>query len=400
MDPGDFAESAPGRLVPTTHGAHAFVPDPLPRRIPLPPATVKRLAAAERAIGRLSGATLREFNPYLISSPLLHREAILSSRMEGTITTPEQLVLLEAEEADDAQRRSADEDTAEVLNYVRAMQHALRRLENLPISLRLIQEIHRVLLSGVRGNREGPGVFRRSQNFIGTGPNSRIEDARFVPPPINMLDECLGDFEAYLHDETIEDPFLVQLALAHYQFETIHPFRDGNGRVGRLLIPLLMIAKDRLDAPILYLSAHFERNRETYADLLLEVSRKGSWIPWIDFFLDGVTESAHESTRQATALLDLRQQYHRRFQSDRSSARIIRLIDELFQSPSITIRRAASILDITAQGAANNVHKLEEAGIVREITGRTRNQVFVADEILAFLYDQPDTRGEGALARV
>lgn len=390
MDPRDFAESSPGRLVPTTHGVQAFVPDLLPRGIPLPPATVRRLAAAERAIGRLSGATLKEFNPYLLSSPLLHREAILSSRMEGTVTTPEQLVLLEAEEADDTRRRRADEDTAEVLNYVRAMQHALHRLQALPISLRLIQEIHRVLLSGVRGDREDPGTFRRSQNFIGAGVANSIEDARFVPPPVNLLDGCLRDFEAYLHDDTIEDPFLVQLALAHYQFETIHPFRDGNGRVGRLLIPLLMIAKDRLDAPILYLSAYFERNREAYVDLLLEVSQKGSWIRWIDFFLDGVAESAQESTRQATALMELRQRYHRRFQADRSSARIIRLIDELFQSPSITIRRAAAILDLTPQGAANNIHKLRESGIVREITGGSRNQVFMADEIIAFMHDRPD----------
>lgn len=396
MDPRDFTDAAPGRLVPTTGGAHAFVPAPLPRTIPLPPATVKRLAAAERAIGRLSGVTLQEFNPFLVGSPLLRREAILSSRMEGTITTPEQLVLLEAEEADETRRRTADEDTAEVLNYVRAMQHALQRLESLPISLRLIQEIHRVLLSGVRGDREDPGAFRRSQNFIGVGIGSRIEDARFVPPPVNFLDDCLKDFEAYLHDQTIDAPFLVQLALAHYQFETIHPFRDGNGRVGRLLIPLLMIAKDRLDAPILYLSAYFERNRETYVDLLLQVSQKGSWIRWIDFFLDGVTESARESTEQATALLELRQQYHRRFQSDRSSARVIRLVDELFQSPSITIRRAASILDITPQGAANNIHKLEQAGIIREITGGIRNQVFVADEVLAFMYDRPDARREDA----
>jgi len=313
--------------------------------------------------------------------------------MEGTITTPEQLVLLEAEEADAVRRPSADEDTTEVLNYVRAMQHALGRLQSLPISLRLIQEIHRVLLSGVRGDREDPGAFRRSQNFIGTGIGSRIEDARFVPPPINHLDDCLNQFEAYLHDDSLEDPFLVQLALAHYQFETIHPFRDGNGRVGRLLIPLLMIAKDRLDAPILYLSAYFERNRDAYVDLLLEVSQKGSWVRWIDFFLDGVTESARESTRQATALLELRQQYHRRFQAYRSSARVIRLIDELFQSPSITIRRAAAILDITPQGAANNIHKLEEAGVIREITGGGRNQVFVADRILAFMYDRPEVQG-------
>lgn len=389
MDPSDYSDSAPGRLVPTTHGAHAFVPDPLPRGLALPSATVRRLATAERSVGRLSGVTLQELNPYLISSPLLHREAILSSRMEGTLTTPEQLVLLEADESGDSRARRGDDDTEEVLNYVRAMQHGLKRLESLPVSLRLIQEIHRVLLSGVRGERQDPGAFRRSQNFIAAPGSNRIEDARFVPPPVNEMAQSLHDFESYLHDESVDDPFLLQSALAHYQFEAIHPFRDGNGRVGRLLIPLLMVAKDRLDAPVLYLSAYFERNREAYVDLLLRVSQKGDWIAWIDFFLDGVAESAIEATRQATALLDLRQRYHRTFQSDRSSARIIRLIDELFRSPSITIRRAAEILDLTPQGAANNIHKLEDVEVLREITGGKRNQVFVADEILAFLRDSP-----------
>jgi Fic family protein len=389
VDPRDFTDSAPGRLVPTTHGLLAFVPDPLPRGIALPPAAVKRLAAAERAIGRLSGVTLQEFNPYLISSPLLHREAILSSRMEGTITTPEQLVLLEAEQTDHGPRGVKDEDTVEVLNYVRAMQHGLRRLESLPVSLRLIKEIHGVLLSGVRGERQDPGSFRRRQNFIGRRAGDRIEDARFIPPPVQEMDRALSDFEAYLHDESIEDPFLVQLALTHYQFEAIHPFRDGNGRVGRLLIPLIMIAKERLDAPVLYLSVFFERNRDPYVDLLLRVSQTGDWIRWIDFFLEGVVESANEATRQAAALMDLRQRYHRQFQSARSSAKIIRLVDELFQSPSITIRRAATMLSLTAQGAANNIQKLEAAGVLRETTGRKRNKVFVADEILPFLYDTP-----------
>jgi Fic family protein len=396
MDSKDFRESSPGKLVPTTHGVQAFVPEPLPRSLSISPKTVKLLAAAERAIGRLSGATLREFNPYLISSPLLRREAILSSRMEGTLTTPEQLVLLEAEEVDEKRRRAPDDDTEEVLNYVRAMQYGLRRLEELPVSLRLIQEIHQVLLSGVRGEQHEPGAFRRTQNFIGTRPGDQIDEARFVPPPVPQMQEALHDFEAYLHDDSIEDPFLVQLALSHYQFEVIHPFRDGNGRVGRLLIPLLMVARDRLEAPLLYLSAFFERNREEYVDLLLRVSCDGSWMRWIDFFLRGVAESAEESTGQATALLELRQQYHRQFQADRSSAKIIRLVDELFQSPSITIKKASRILDLTPQGAANNIHKLEEAGVVREVTGGKRNQVFVADEVLAFLYDRPEKRSKEA----
>jgi Fic family protein len=375
--------------VPTTHGVQAFVPDPLPQGLALPSETVILLADAERAVGRLAGTTAREFNPYLVASPLLHREAILSSRMEGTVTSPEQLVLLEAETETAGRRAQADDDTREVLNYVKAMQHGLGRLGDLPVSLRLITEIHRVLLSGVRGERHEPGAFRRSQSFI-RGPRSeRIEDARFVPPPVPNMKDGLDQLERYLHDATCPDPTLVRLALIHYQFETLHPFRDGNGRVGRLLIPLLMCSWGRLDAPILYVSAFFERHRESYMDLLLRVSTKGDWIAWIDFFLRGIKQSAEEATVQAIALLDLRQQYHRRFQASRASASLLRLIDRLFQSPSITIHQASDLLEMTHQGAANNVHRLEEAGILREMTGQKRNQVFVADEIIRFMYDPP-----------
>lgn len=384
----EFTGTAPGALFPTTHGVVAFVPDPPPRALDLDSVSVKLLATAERAVGRLTGLTLREFNPYLISSPLLRREAILSSRIEGTITTPEQLVLLEAEEGGEG-ARSHYGDTEEVLNYVRAMQHGLRRLQELPVSLSLIKEVHRVLLSGLRGQAHEPGEFRRSQNFIASRHSNSIEEARFVPPPVPQMKECLSDLEKYLHDESVEVPLLVQLAIAHYQFEAIHPFRDGNGRVGRLLIPLVMVARERLDDPLLYLSAYFERNRDQYVDLLLEVSRSGAWLDWVKFFLQGVAESAEEACLQADAIMALRQEYHRVFQADRSSARILRLVDELFQTPSITIGKAARLLDLSHQGAANNVHKLEENGILREITGGKRNQVFVADQILRFMYDRP-----------
>lgn len=396
MHRDDFGPGAAGELVGTTHGVLAFVPDPPPRSLHLDAEAVRLLAAAERSLGRLTGVTRREFNPYLISSPLLRREAILSSRIEGTVTTPEQLVLLEVEETEgvDAPPRMRDADTEEVLNYVHAMQHGLRRLADLPVSLSLIREIHRVLLSGVRGERHEPGEFRRSQNFIGAPGVDSIEQARFVPPPVPEMRECLDAFEKYLHDEGVELPLLVHLAVSHYQFEAIHPFRDGNGRVGRLLIPLIMVAQERLDDPLLYLSAYFERNRTEYVDLLLEVSQQGAWLPWIKFFLRGVAVSAEDACQQADGMMALRQDYHRRFQTDRSPARIIRLIDELFQTPSITINRAARVLELSHQGAANNIHKLEEAGILREMTGRKRNQMFLADEILRFIYDRPDAKGD------
>lgn len=387
MRSDDFSPDAPGTLVPTTQGARAFVPDPIPRNLTLPSETVLLLADAEGAVGRLEGTTAREFNPYLIGSPLLHREAILSSRMEGTITTPERLVLLEAEKDTKGRRPRGDEDTEEVLNYVRAMQHGLGRLEELPVSLRLIKEIHRVLLTGVRGERHEPGEFRRTQNFIRGRRSEEIGDARFVPPPVSEMKTGLGELEKYLHDRSSPDPALVRLALVHYQFEALHPFRDGNGRVGRLLIPLLMCGWGRLDAPLLYVSAFFERHRQAYVDLLLRVSQKGDWIAWVDFFLRGVRESAKDATDQAVALLDLRQRYHRQCQESRSSASLLRLIDRLFQSPSITIKRASELLDMTHQGAANNIHRLEEMGILREVTGQQRYQVFFADEIVSFMYE-------------
>lgn len=395
MKAEDFDSDAPGTLVPTTHGVQAFVPNAIPRNPSLPPHTVLLLAEAESAVGRLGGTIAREFNPYLVGSPLLHREAILSSRMEGTITTPEQLLLLEAEADTKGRKAQGDEDTQEVLNYVRAMQHALDRLQELPVSLRLIREIHRVLLEGVRGERHEPGEFRTSQNFI-RGPRSeKIEDARFVSPPVPQMKSGLGDLEEYLHERDPMDPGLVRLAMIHYQFETLHPFRDGNGRVGRLLIPLLMCSWGRLEAPILYVSAFFERHREAYVDLLLRVSQKGDWISWIDFFLRAVAESATEATEQAVALLDLRRRYHRELQKSRASASLLRLIDRLFQSPSITIKQASNVLDMTHQGAANNIHRLEQAGILREVTGQKRNQVFLADEIVGFMYDSPEIGNEG-----
>lgn len=391
MNPKDFAELAPGRLVPTIDGVQAFVPDPLPENLELRGRTVRLLAAAENALGRLAGTTAREFNPFLVASPLLRREAILSSRIEGTVTTPEQLVLFEAESDEPGRRGRPDADTREVLNYVRAMYRGLELLKSLPVSLRLIREVHGVLLTGVRGERERPGEFRQSQSWIRGTRDDDISNARFVPPPPAEMTKALHDLESYMNREQTpgRDPLLVQFALIHYQFEAIHPFRDGNGRIGRLLIPLLLVSHRRLDGPFLYLSAFFERNRDRYMDLLLRVSQLGDWVSWIDFFLRGVYESASEANEQALGLLDLRQQYHRRVQKGRSSALLIRLIDELFQRPSITINQAAALLNVTGPAAANNVHRLVSEGILREVTGRKRNQVFVADEILSFMYDTP-----------
>ncbi len=394
MQTADFTATSPGRLVPTVEGAMAFVPAPLPRSLPLQGATLHWLVRAERALGELSGVTGRLVNPYLLGSPLLRREAILSSRIEGTYATAEQLALLEAgaPPADERQRH----DTREVLNYIAAMHHGVWTLSTLPVSKRLICAVHAKLLEGVRGGTERPGEFRTSQNYIGKRVDG-IKGARFVPPPLVEMLECLDDLETYLHlephgqpdpaaepDPTLA-PLLVRLALIHYQFEAIHPFRDGNGRVGRLLIPLLLISHGRLREPLLYMSGYFDQQKDAYQDHMLRVSQTGDWGPWLEFFLRGVVASARESVDLATDLHALRKKWQGQFQSARSSALLVKLIDELFRSPAITMGQAKALLSVTHAAASSNIKKLVKAGILSERTGKKRGQVFVATEILALV---------------
>jgi Fic family protein len=376
----DFSPDSPGRLVEIPPGVPAFVPDPMPDELTLDYVAIRLLSDAEHAIGRLVGAVGRTVNPFLIGSPLLHREAILSSRIEGTIATPEQLVLAELAGPSNAGEDVGDAE--EVVNYMRAMRHGLR--SKLPMSLRLIRELHAVLMKGVRGGQDRPGEFRDVQNFVGS-PGASIGDARFVPPPAGAMRDCLDVFERRLHAHNERLPILVKLAVVHYQFEAIHPFHDGNGRIGRLLLPLLLVREKRLEEPVLYLSAYLERNRKEYMDLLLAVSQKGAWLEWVRFFLKGVEESASESLEQTDALLALRERYHSQFRSARSFGVLQQLIDNLFVSPSITMTTTAKALKITPAAASANIRKLTEGGVLREVTGRKRDQVFVAHEILKFM---------------
>jgi Fic family protein len=252
------------------------------------------------------------------------------------------------------------------------------------MSLRLLRELHGVLMQGVRGGQDRPGDFRDVQNFIGA-PGAAIADARFVPPPVRAMHDCLDAFEKRLHAKDERLPLLVKLAVVHYQFEAIHPFRDGNGRIGRLLLPLLLVREKRLDEPVLYLSAYLERHRQHYMDLLLAVSQKGAWLEWIRFFLKGVEESATESLEQTDALLAMRERYHNQFRAARSFGVLQQLIDNLFASPSTTMTATAKALKITPAAASANIRKLQEGGVLREVTGRKRDQVFVAHEILGFM---------------
>lgn len=384
MEATDFTTDSPGRLVPTGGSAVAFVPDPMPAELSLGSAVVRLLSDADYALGRLAGAAGRLVDPYLIGQPLLRREAILSSRIEGTFTTPEQLVLLEAGVPSTEDDTRASADTREVLNYVRAMERGLELLKTIPVSLRLIREVHAVLLTGVRGGRERPGAFRTEQNYIGS-PTASITEARFGPPPVAEMADALNRWERDLHVEPDPLPLLVRLALAHYQFEAIHPFRDGNGRVGRLLIPLLLCEHQRLTDPILYMSAFFERHRDEYVNLLLRVSTRGAWEDWVGFFLRGVAECAREGQKLTDDLLALRERYHAAVRSARSAGLLGTLIDDLFRVPTITIGKTTELLSVTPATASSNLRKLESLGIVHEVTGRTRGQVFVAREILGFV---------------
>lgn len=401
----DFGPRSPGRLVSTEGGGKAYVPNPLP-----PPveswssvATIRALAQAENALGQLIGTARHQLlNPQLVAAPLIRREAIISSRIEGTYTTPRQLALIEAEpekERGRGPRVAAEDEAREVLNYVRAVEYGFARLDALPMSKRLVRELHEILMKGVRGGRERPGQFRDRQNYIGKQGDT-IQKARFVPPPVAEMERGLDDLERYMHAPRTGDslPMLIDLALIHYQFETLHPFRDGNGRIGRLVVPLILSQHGRLDTPLLFVSGYLERHKQRYLDLLLKVSKEGAWLEWIEFFLKAIKASAIDGANRARRLLALRQEYVERVQSARSSALLGKLIDELFQRPSITFGEAAQLLDVTPAAANANVRKLQAAGVLAEITGQARNMVFVAQGILTLVHDSTDDdpAGEGS----
>lgn len=375
----DFTEGKSGKVIRTLQGYWAFVPDPLP-----PPLTVSweltgELSEADRALGELAGAARSLPNPYLLIRPFTRREAVLSSRIEGTQASLSDLFVFEALGVADPQTS----DVREVANYVKALEYGLARLNDLPISLRLMREMHERLMEGVRGEHLTPGEFRRSQNWIGP-PGCTLMDAVFVPPPEAEMKEALGELEKYLHAPSPLPP-LVRLALVHYQFEAIHPFLDGNGRIGRLLLTLLLCSGGMLPEPLLYLSAYFEHHRQEYYRLLLAVSQSGAWSEWIVYFLRGVAEQSRDAVKRSNRLLDLWQTYRQQLQSSRSSALSLQLVDELLSSPAVTIGQAARLLGVTPRAAQLNVDKLVTQGILTEITGRQRNRVFVARQIIRII---------------
>ena len=380
MDPADFTPDSPGQLIRASEGYWAFVPDPLPPPLQFDLATINLLVDAQGALSELSGLGRGLPNPHLLIGPFMRREAVLSSRIEGTVTRVDQLMLFEVEPSIEAETP----DAREVLNYVRALEYGLDRLPTLPMSLRLIREIHGELLRGVRGRQRRPGEFRDVQNAVGTRADQSYAEARYVPPPVPHMRSALSDFESSLVGAS-DLPLLIELALIHYQFEAIHPFMDGNGRIGRLLTSILLCDRGALPSPLLYLSAFFERHREAYVDHLLAVSQRGSWLDWIGFFLQGVAEQARSAGELSTRLLDLREDYRTRVQAARRSVLLVSLIDELFASPYLTVPIAAGRLNVTQRSASLNISKLVDLGIVVEITGRQRYRVFEAREVVQML---------------
>ena len=376
MNPADFTALAPGALLTSPQGYPCFVPNPLPPALSLGMSAIESLARAERALGKLAGAGDMLPNPHLLIGPFVRREAVLSSRIEGTIANEEDLVLLNVDPEVEVRRP----DAREVRNYVTALEYGLKRIAELPVSLKLLKELHSLLLKGVRGGDKSPGEFRDRQNFIGT-PGMPLKDARYVPPPVKEMHEALEAFEKFLRAPS-ERPLLIDLALLHYQFEAIHPFRDGNGRVGRLLIPLLLCERKILTKPLLYLSAYLEQHRRRYMDLMLSVSQKGEWETWIEFFLNGIAEQAMDGVERATKLMALWQDYQKRLQTARMSILAQNLVDQLFQQPAMNVGLAQQVLGVSFVSAQNNVMRLVTMGILKEVTGRKRDRIFIAPEIL------------------
>ena len=362
----------------------AFLPNPLPPDPPIrfTPEIQQLLSDADRALGRLDGVASVLPNPDLFVAMYVRHEAVLSSQIEGTQSTLEDVLAFEAQ----GKARGQPDDVEEVVNYVAAMNHGLRRLPGLPLSLRLLREIHERLLKGVRGNQHQPGQFRTSQNWIGPS-GCTLKEADFVSPPPHELNKILGDFERFLHDR-ISLPLLVHVGLAHAQFETIHPFLDGNGRVGRLLITLLLCERGILRKPLLYLSSYLNAHRAQYYDRLTAIRNDGDWEGWLQFFLKGVREVGTTATQTARSILDLRETHRQQVGQLSGAANALRLLDFLYDHPVLSIRMAERHLSCAYATAAKTVEDLQSLGILAEVTGRQRNRQYRFEPYLDLFHRQ------------
>lgn len=369
-----FEPDAPGSLVDIGGGFVAFVPAPLPPSIAWTGELIAALSAADQAIGQLAGVGRTLPNPLLLIRPFLQKEAVLSSRIEGTRASLSDLLLFDLEPLSEPEVA----DAREVRNYVLALEHGLKRVETVPIGTRVLCELHQILLEDVRGGG-GAGELRRLQVHI--GGSRRMAEATFIPAPANEIPHLLGQLEKFIHQDR-SLPALVRLAMTHYQFEAIHPFHDGNGRIGRLLVSLLLCTEGLLTQPLLYLSAYFEKSRSEYYQRLLEVSTHSRWNEWLIYFLEGVREQSLDAITTANRLTALRSDFHERLHAPRATGLLHKLVDALFSNPATTVPQAAQLLDVTYRSAQQNVDRLVRNGILREVTGQKRNRIFISDEIV------------------
>jgi Fic family protein len=379
---GDYSSTSFGRPRRTLgpQGYTAYFPAPIPRTIELSPPTIRLLAEAEASLGRLAGVGQLVPNPHLLIRPYLLREALSSTRIEGT-----QASLADVFEAD-VSGEPPNEDVEEVLNYIAALEWGLERLRDLPLGARLIREMHRRLLSGVRGRERTPGEFRRTQNWVGSS-GSTIETARFVPPPPEELPALLADWDRYAH-EGVEVPLLIQNALLHYQFETLHPFLDGNGRIGRLLSVFLLVEHGRLPAPLLYLSSFLERDRGRYYEALQSVREHGDPTPWFELFLTAVHSQAADAVARAQRIVELRERY-RRAASAINSSNATALVDLVCETPIVSSRTVERRLGVTRPTALKLLRQLEQVGVLEEGNPGQRGQRrYLAHELMAAVADE------------
>ena len=377
-----------GRYRTQPSGYRAFLPAPLP---PDPPLRLDGelqllLSQADRALGRLDGSVETLPNPDLFVLMYVRKEAVLSSQIEGTQSSLQDLLAAEAQlfGADTLPR-----DVDEVVNYVRAMKHGLARLETLPVSMRLISEIHAELLQGVRGSQLTPGELRRSQNWIGPS-GCTLSTATFVPPPPDELPEALGSLERFLHhDDAI--PTLIKIGLAQAQFETIHPFLDGNGRVGRLLITFLLTERGILQKPVLYLSHYFKQQRQAYYDHLQAVREKGDWEGWLAFFLRGITTVSQEASTTARRILALREDHRTQITKHlgRAAGNGQRVLESLYDRPIVNVQAVQQLIGGTYQAANGLVARLEQLGILHEMTGQKRHRRFCYQPYVELFGESP-----------
>jgi Fic family protein len=396
MKTTDFGPESPGRLERTVFSEQVFtgtkaelrdiagmgfVPNPLPPKFDLGKLLIEiqeALLAAERRLSELAGVARDLENPYVLIGPFSAREARLSSAIENTFASARQLALFDV---DPTAIKSDDRaEVVEVRNYIQALEHGFR--SELPLCCRLFLEMHKILLTGVQRDAGIPGEFRTTQNAIGSRAEA-FENAKFVPPPARFVPECMADLDKFVNTKSSQIPLLVRMAMAHYQFECIHPFEDGNGRLGRLLIALQLCKQAQLSAPLVYISGFFEQNRDSYYQKLYNVSTRDDWFGWIKFFLTAVVTQAEDACARAKKLLALRADYHTKVREKRASAMLPLIVDKLFQHPVLTIARVREYTGVTPPAAAKHISKLVEKQIVTEFqTGRQRNRLYLAKDIL------------------